>query len=226
MSGRRRERRFRWAGLLGKALLDALFFTVRFRTHGTAPVEACRDAGRPLLFVFWHGTLLPLVYLHRRQGVVVLVSEHADGEYITRIIQRYGFATARGSSSRGAVRGLKALIRAGRAGSDLAVTPDGPRGPARIFKPGALLAARAAGVPVVTVAVGVSRAWRLGSWDGFLVPKPFSVVSVRYGDPVPVPSYASDDELEALAGRLQAQLLDSAERAHREATGRSGVDDG
>ncbi|MEZ4414618.1 MAG: lysophospholipid acyltransferase family protein [Gemmatimonadota bacterium] len=200
-------------------MLDVLLFTTRYRTVGVDRVEQARAAGQPLMFVFWHGRLLPLVYLHRDEGVVVLVSEHDDGEYITRIIRRYGFATTRGSSTRGGVRGLKGLIRAGRAGSDLAITPDGPKGPAREFKPGALLAARASGLPVVPVAVGVSRSWRLKSWDGFVIPKPFSRIHVHYGAPVSVGAQATDEDLRGLAAQLQAELAALTERAEAAARG-------
>ncbi len=225
MSGKRgrSERHFRWAGLFGKATLGILMRTLRFRTHGEDGVKRTRASGTPVLYVFWHGSLLPLVHHHRDQGITVLVSEHQDGEYITRILERNGFATARGSSTRGAVKGLKALIRAGRGGHDLAVTPDGPRGPRFEFKPGALLAARATGVAVVAIGVGVSREWQLRSWDRFSVPKPFAAVHLRYSTPRVIPRDSSDEEMAritqevaATLGRVQAEARRAAGRTDGE----------
>ena len=202
----RDELRFRAVGILGQGLLGGLFTTLRVRRTGQEHYLRLRREGRPLVFVLWHGQLLPLVYVHRGEGVVVLVSEHADGEYLTRVLERYGFGTARGSSTRGGIKGLKGLVRASRAGRDLALTPDGPRGPARRFKAGALVAAQLAGLPIVPVAAGASAAWRFRSWDDFLVPRPLSVVRVEYGAPVRVPRGAGRDELEAMARDLEATL--------------------
>lgn len=199
-------------GVLGVGLVGALFTTTRVARTGAEHYLQFRRRGEPVIFVFWHGQLLPLVHYHRREGIVVLVSEHADGEYITRIIRRNGFGAVRGSSTRGATRGLRGLIRAARAGHDLALTPDGPRGPARAFKPGALAVGRVTGLPLIPMAVAASSVWRLGSWDGFLVPKPFSVVRIDYLPPVRVPRRAGKEELERLGTELGAALNDATDR--------------
>ena len=201
-----RELRFEAAGVLGTGAVSALFTTTRVERCGADHYLGFRRAGRPVIFVFWHGQLLPLVHYHRREGIVVLVSEHADGEYITRILERNGFGTVRGSSTRGGTRGLRGLLRAAREGKDLALTPDGPQGPARVLKPGALAVARATGLPIIPVAAGASAAWRLRSWDGFLIPRPFSRVRIAYGEPVHVPRDASRADVEAEAARIQATL--------------------
>jgi len=137
---------------------------------------------------------------------VVLVSEHEDGEYITRIIERSGFATVRGSSTRGGTRGLKGLVRAARAGKDLALTPDGPQGPRAVFKPGALMAAQMTGLPIIPLSVGVSAGWQASSWDGFLVPRPFSTVTIEYLTPRFVPRSASRADLALLAEEIGSDL--------------------
>lgn len=200
------ELRFRAAGVLGQGLLGGLFTTLRVRIEGKENLLRLRREGRPVVFVLWHGQLLPMVHVHRGEGVVVLVSEHTDGEYITRVLERHGFGTARGSSTRGGIKGLKALIRAARQGHDLALTPDGPRGPARRFKSGALVAAQVTGLPVLPVAAGATSAWRFRSWDSFMVPRPLSVLNVEYGEPVHVPREADRDALDAIARRLEATL--------------------
>ncbi len=194
------------AGVVGAGMVGALFLTTRAQRTGVEHFERFRRRGSPVIFVFWHGQLLPLVHYHRHEGIVVLVSEHGDGEYITRIIERSGFGTVRGSSTRGGTHGLRGLIRAAREGRDLAITPDGPRGPRGTFKPGALAAARITGLPIIPLAVGSSEGWRLSSWDGFLVPKPFSTVRIEYLAPRYVPRSASRGDLERMAAEIGGDL--------------------
>jgi len=192
--------------LAGAGLVSGLLATTRVERIGTENFTYFRRRGTPVIFVFWHGNLLPLVHYHRNERIVVLVSEHADGERIARILAHRGFGTVRGSSTRGGVRGLRALVRAARAGRDLALTPDGPRGPRGEFKPGALAAARMTGLPIIPLAVAASPAWRLGSWDGFMIPKPFAEVRIEYLPPRLVGRDAHREELEALAGALGEEL--------------------
>jgi lysophospholipid acyltransferase (LPLAT)-like uncharacterized protein len=200
------ELRFTLAGALGGALVRGLFLSTRVQAEGTEHYLRFRRQGQPVVFVFWHGQLLPLLHRHREEGIVVLVSEHADGEYVTRIIERLGFGTARGSSTRGGTRGLRSLMRAARAGHDLAVTPDGPRGPARVLKPGALVAARALGLPIIPVAAGANSAWHTDSWDGFLIPRPLARLRLLYGPPQYIPRDGGDEDLGRLAETLQHTL--------------------
>jgi len=194
------------AGVVGAGVVGALFLTTRVERTGTDNFERFRRTGTPVIFVFWHGQLLPLVHYHRHEGIVVLVSEHGDGEYIARIIERNGFGTVRGSSTRGGTRGLRQLVRAARAGRDLAITPDGPRGPRGVFKPGALLAAQMTGLPLIPLAVGASAGWSLSSWDGFLVPRPFSTVRIGYLPPRFVPREATREHLDELATEIGSEL--------------------
>ena len=203
---------FALAGVAGATLVRALFATTRVERVHVEHLEHFRQRGMPVIFAFWHGHLLPLVHYHRREGIVVLVSEHSDGEYISRILSRCGFGTVRGSSTRGGMRGLRELVRAGRAGKDLALTPDGPRGPRNEFKPGALAVAQMTGLPIIPLAVSVSSAWKLGSWDEFLVPKPFATVRIGYLSARFVPREASRAELEALAARIASDLNEAAAR--------------
>jgi len=202
----REELKFRTVGLLGRALLGSYFPLTRCTREGVENFEQFRRRGEPIVFVFWHGQLLPLVHYHRKEGIVVLVSDHADGEYITRVILRHGFGAARGSSTRGGVKGLKGILRAIQGGKDLAFTPDGPRGPRHVFKWGALTAAQISGAPVVPVAVGANRAWYLKSWDRFMIPKPFSSLTIRYGSPRWVPREAEEGDLRAIGRELEEEL--------------------
>ena len=215
----RRDLKFDTAGVLATGLVGALFMTTRVERTGAENYLHFRREGKPVIFVFWHGQLLPLVHYHRREGIVVLVSEHADGEYITRVIERNGFGTVRGSSTRGATKGLKGLVRAARAGKDLALTPDGPKGPVGVFKPGALAAAQMTGLPIIPLAVGASSGWRFRSWDGFLVPKPLSEVRLEYLPPRFVRRDADREQLIRLAAEIGEEL-----NAHTARLNPAGVD--
>lgn len=217
------ELRFESAGVLGAGLVSALFATTRATRVGEEHYLRFRKMEQPIMFVFWHGQLLPLVHYHRHEGIVVLVSEHEDGEYITRVIERNGFGTVRGSSTRGGTKGLKGLVRAARDGHDLGVTPDGPRGPRGEFKPGALVAAQMAELPVVPISVRASSGWRFRSWDGFLVPKPLARITIEYHEPRHVPRAADRSDLARLASEIGA-VLDAGERTDPETGARSNGD--
>ncbi len=202
-------------GLAGQALVSGLFLTTRWTQEGRHHLEGLREQGERVVFVFWHGEMLSLIQHHRHEGIVCLVSQHGDGEYVTQILHRKGFGTARGSSTRGGSKGLRELLRAAREGRDLAVTPDGPKGPVHGFKTGALVAAQLTGLPMLPLAVRASRAWRARSWDRFMVPKPFAHIRVVYGPPVRVPRGLPDDELERLADEMGSTLLALGEEAER-----------
>lgn len=180
---RRRARRIRWSVRLGLGVIRLLAATWRFRAEGDTVVRDARARRQPVIFAFWHGRMLPLLWYHRRQGVAILISEHGDGEIIARVAEALGYRTIRGSSSRGAERALLGMIRAVQGGADVAITPDGPRGPAEVFAPGAAIIAQRSGAPIILVTAGADRAWRLRSWDRFLVPKPFARITVSYGEP-------------------------------------------
>jgi lysophospholipid acyltransferase (LPLAT)-like uncharacterized protein len=201
-----KELRFRAVGLLGRGLLGSYFPTVRCHMEGVENLEQFRARGEPVIFAFWHGQLLPLIHYHRNQGAVVLVSDHSDGEYIARVMLRHGFGLARGSSTRGGVKGLKGILRAAREGRDLGFTPDGPKGPRQVFKWGALVAAQLTGLPVIPISLGADRAWQFKSWDRFMIPKPFSSLRIRYGAPRWVPRDAGKEALKMAALEMEEEM--------------------
>jgi len=179
----RRARKHALVSWFGGVLLRLLARTWRIRYVNRAPLDALRAAGQPVIFCLWHGELLALLWVHRRQGITVLISEHGDGEIVARVATSLGYKTVRGSSSRGADRALLGMCRVVEAGGDAAFTPDGPRGPAHAFAPGVLIVSQRTGAPVIPLAASASRAWRLSSWDAFLVPKPFARVTIAWGTP-------------------------------------------
>jgi lysophospholipid acyltransferase (LPLAT)-like uncharacterized protein len=199
------DARIRWIARAGTALVRLLALTWRMRPVNDAAVDAWRASGQRVIFTLWHGELLPLLWHHRGEGIAVVISEHRDGEIIAQIAERLGYTTVRGSTSRGGGRALVGLMRAIEAGHDGAVTPDGPRGPARVFAPGAAIASQRTGAPLAMIRATASRAWRLKSWDRFLVPKPFATVRVIYGPLVSVDAPSPRAAAEQ-APRLQAVL--------------------
>jgi hypothetical protein len=163
---------------------------------------------RPLVLNFWHAGIIPATYLFRNVGIRVMSSNSYDGEYMGRIIHKFGFVAVKGSSSRNAVRALLGLRRALKEGWSVAFSIDGPRGPRYQVKPGPVTLARSSGVALATFHIAVERAWVLNTWDRLIIPKPFSRVLLRFGKLIPVPSQATDEELE----RYQQQLQDSLDR--------------
>jgi lysophospholipid acyltransferase (LPLAT)-like uncharacterized protein len=187
-------------GLLAVRLLAR---TWRIRERNADGWRKMRAERKPWVFALWHAVLLPIAYKHSNEGVAVLVSQHRDGELIARVLAAWGNSTVRGSTTRGGSRALLAMIHELEQGVPVAVTPDGPKGPAREFQAGALIAAQRAGVPVIAMAVHADRAWRLKSWDTFMIPKFFARVTFAYGDPTMVGG-SSPREAAAETARFEA----------------------
>lgn len=196
--------RVRLAGAGGGPAIAALLRTATFQIERADGVAPLGQNASPVIFAFWHGRLLPLTFLHRDQGSVVLVSQHRDGEVIARILDSLGYVTARGSTTRGGARGFRELIRRAGEGRDIGITPDGPRGPREVAQAGVVAAARVTGLPIVPMSAAVSPAWTLESWDRFVVPKPFARVFVRYEAPI-LPGATPSDDTDSLK-RVQASL--------------------
>jgi lysophospholipid acyltransferase (LPLAT)-like uncharacterized protein len=160
----------------------------------------------PLVLNFWHAGIIPATYIFRDCGIRVMSSNSYDGEYMGRIIRRFGFVAVKGSSSRNAVRALLGLRRALKEGWAVAFSIDGPRGPRYQVKPGPVTLARSSGVPLATFHIAVERAWVLNTWDRLIIPKPFSRVLIRFGNLIPVPDDASDEDLDRYQRELQSSL--------------------
>jgi lysophospholipid acyltransferase (LPLAT)-like uncharacterized protein len=199
---------------VGTFIIRVVASTWRYRITNDRSYRELRARQQPFIFAFWHAQMLPLLWAHRGEGVAILISSHRDGEIIARIAERLGYRTIRGSSSRGAARALLGLVRELESGVEVAVTPDGPRGPAQKFASGTLVAAQRVGVPIVGIGVSASRAWRLKSWDRFMIPKPFCRVNVVYTAPTLVAA-TSTREAEAEAPKFEALLDDTLAAAER-----------
>lgn len=206
----------RVAGDAGRIALSGLLRTVRFRAEGRDRFTGLAAAGQPVIFALWHGRLLPLTWFQRGGRIAALISRSADGEYIARVVEGWGYDTVRGSSSRGGGAALRELVRRSREGWSLAITPDGPRGPRQRLQPGVITTAQLTGLPILPLAAGCPRAWWPGSWDRFCVPKPFSTVRVLYGEPRWIPREAGERELAEHARALEGQLNAMTEEVDRD----------
>ncbi len=184
--------------------IELLASTWRYEIEGDETIGRLKRAGRPVVYAVWHGAMLPGLWRHRRRATTLLVSRHADGARVAMAAEAWGYRVVRGSTTRGAGPGLLGLVRTLQGGGDVAITPDGPRGPARLAKRGVVAAAQAGAATIVPVGVAASSQWRARSWDSFLVPRPFARVRMVYGDGFAVPQGAA--ALESGVAHLQADL--------------------
>ena len=199
------------AGLLVAGLLRLLASTWRIEIEGPNPLETAPgdgdESGAPFVIVAWHRNLFAALCIFRDRGLVIPISRSRDGDWITAVIRRMGFGEGpRGSSSDGASTLLRSLVRAVRAGDVVGVLPDGPRGPAGVAQPGVVALARMTGARLCTAGTSADRAWRFGSWDRPLLPKPFARVRCRFGETLCVPKGSSEEALAEALSRLQQEL--------------------
>ena len=193
-------------------LIALLCRTYRWKVEGAARFDAVASSGRQPILALWHGRILPGLHHFRNRGIVVITSQNFDGEWIARILHRFGFGTARGSTSRGGARALAQLRRDLLAGKPAAFTVDGPRGPARVVQPGVVFLAGATGNPILPYHIESDRHWTLRSWDCTQIPKPFATVAMAIGEPLTVPG-TEDHVLERYRVTVAEALRGLEERA-------------
>jgi lysophospholipid acyltransferase (LPLAT)-like uncharacterized protein len=192
---------------VGTPVIDALGATYRWHEAGTDVLARIARDGRRPIFAFWHGRILAGMLYFRDRGIVVMTSENFDGEWIARILGRFGYGTARGSTSRGGSRALVQLRRDLRDGSPVAFAVDGPRGPARVVQAGAVWLASATGHPVVPLHLEAAPAWTVNSWDRHQVPRPGADVAIAIGDPIDIEPRADDEAIEAGRQAVQRAIV-------------------
>jgi lysophospholipid acyltransferase (LPLAT)-like uncharacterized protein len=165
------------------------------------------------IYVFWHENILLPLYLRGHSNIAMLLSRHHDADILARVAVMMGFGTVRGSTFKGGSVALREL--AGRARSEnLTITPDGPRGPRRKLAPGCIFLASTMRIPIVVMGFGSERPWRLGTWDRFAIPRPWSRARGVVSRAIHVPADLSRDDLErqrAGVERLLVRLTDDAE---------------
>jgi lysophospholipid acyltransferase (LPLAT)-like uncharacterized protein len=194
-------------GLAGYALIRAIGPTLRFEVLGAANLERVHASGRRAILAFWHRAIFSATWWWRGRGIVVLNSANFDGQWTRRVIERFGFATAQGSSSRGGLRGLAEMARRLEQNHDVAFTIDGPRGPRNVAKPGPAMLARRSGCPIIAFHIGVERARTLEkTWDLFQIPKLYSRAVVVIHPAIEVSQHADRGEVEAKHAEMQVAL--------------------
>ncbi|VTS01912.1 lysophospholipid acyltransferase family protein [Tuwongella immobilis] len=195
------------AAALGALALRSWLATVRYRYQ---PLGPNMDPHRPemtgrYLYAFWHENILLPASQYARPDIHVLISQHADGQLITKICKRLGFSVVNGSTTRGGVKAFREMVSISET-SHLAITPDGPRGPRRIVQPGVVMLAARTGLPIVTMGIAYAAAWRAKSWDRFAMPKPFSRAHLVTGELIHVPATVTPETLEPYRLWVQASL--------------------
>lgn len=184
-------------------LLWLIGATLRYRVEGWENFQQFKDEKKPVIYSFWHNQIFSATHFWRFRNIVVMTSRHFDGEVIARVIKKFGYDSARGSSSRGAIRALLETRHKVKQGQDAAFTSDGPRGPVYRVKPGPVWLSRQTGAPILPFHVQPKGYWSLRSWDRFQIPKPFTPVLVKIGRPLIVPS---DGEEESWVRRHQEEM--------------------
>lgn len=197
----------------------ALGATLRLTEQGVESMQTLWAERQPLIYAVWHGRILMIPWLTARlvrtrgaRTVRVLASRSRDGELVARWVTRFGLSVVRGSSSRGGAEALRALATAVRAGEDVAVIPDGPRGPRERLQAGVVVLAAATGAPVVPLGFAARPARRLASWDRFLVPWPFARAAVVFGKAATVPRGADRELARTDLERALREATDAADR--------------
>jgi hypothetical protein len=181
--------------------------TWRWRAEGLEHLDAVRAAGRHAVMAFWHGRILPAIYFFRHRDIVVITSDNFDGEWVAKIIHRFGYTTVRGSTSRNAARAALMAKRRMEEGHAVGITVDGPRGPALVAQPGAVWLAKVTGNPIVPFHIEASSFWTARSWDAAQLPRPFSRIAVVLGPPFFVPGDADEEALEAYRRELEERMM-------------------
>lgn len=202
---------------VGGCVLGGLSRSLRFRrVTGTAfePVDdtdaglarVLGDDGAPAIFAFWHANMFPLLHLMRGRGIGVMISASPDGRILARLLEKWGFQPVFGSSTRGGGRAFRGLTRVLEQGHHVAVTIDGPLGPAHIVKPGVIHLASVTGRPLVPTVTTAKRYWRFQSWDRFRLPLPFTRTLCAIDEPMRVPGDADRDELESIRVSFEERM--------------------
>jgi lysophospholipid acyltransferase (LPLAT)-like uncharacterized protein len=188
--------------------------TLRYRYRFLGPNVDPHQRGMRAryIYAFWHENMLLLAYHYARPNVHVLISQHADGELIAEVCRHLGFATVRGSTTRG---GADAVRRMLRLSAHVAITPDGPRGPRRKVQQGLVYLAARTGLPIAPVGIGFRKPWRAGSWDRFALPRPWSRAVCVTAEPIEVPEGMDRDVLAGYSDRVESELLRLTEIAER-----------
>ena len=212
----------RAADLFFYLLIRGICSTLRWEVRGLEHLDSILSAGHVPIFTFWHTCILSATWFWRDRGIVVMSSVSRDAEYTGRVIKRFGYGTARGSSTRGGGRALAEMAQCLDNGLEVAFTIDGPRGPAYVAKPGAVTLARHTGQAILPFHIAVDKGIELSSWDRLKIPLPFTQALVLIGEPIYVPRGSSSGEVTVKQMALQSALDNLRDEAEVWRNGRGG----
>ncbi len=197
---------------LGWVFILLLGRTYRIKVEGGEIVKKLWRQKQNFLVASWHGRFLMSAYFFRFHRMVALVSRHLDGEMIARTIQKLGYTTVRGSSSRGGREAFYKMVTLLQQGESGVIIPDGPTGPPHKSKKGVILMAQQAQVPILPVSFSSRPAIRFKSWDRYMLPKPFARVLINIGEPFRVPQDLAGEELNKLKQRLDSEMIEQEQK--------------
>jgi hypothetical protein len=202
------------ASSIGTRYIEFIKRSCEWQVRNLSSPEQLISEGSPFIVCFWHGRLLMMSHAWAYdRSFRMLISTHADGQLISKIIQNLGFKTINGSSQRGGSHALRKMTRALTNGDCIGLTPDGPRGPYMQAGMGAVILAKLSGVPILPLTYSVSK-WRvLGSWDKFIIPMPFSKGIFIWGEPINVSKNTGKEELEEIRKLLESKLKNMTKEA-------------
>lgn len=189
--------------------------TIRWTELNADVARGLWEGGRGVIIVFWHNRMLMPPFFYRGRGLKILISRHADGELIRRVMGRFLFGSVRGSSRRGGASAFRELVRSSRQGWDIAITPDGPRGPRYVVQRGVIELSRRTGSPILPLTYSARRRFHCPSWDGFLIPRPFTRGVFIWGRPISVDPTADAQQLEECRRQLEEYLCRLTREADR-----------
>lgn len=188
---------------LGWLLINFVVRTSRIKVINEEMVNQLKQQGKNIIYALWHGRMFLPIWILRKQNIQVVVSPSRDGEYLHRIISKFGYQSVRGSTSKNPSRTLVQILNKLNQGKDIEIAPDGPQGPSHKVQPGIIWLARKSGMPIIPLTFAARRKKFFSSWDKFLFPFPFNKLVFIYGNPIYV---SPADEIETKARKLEEKL--------------------
>ncbi|MEJ5375667.1 MAG: lysophospholipid acyltransferase family protein [bacterium] len=194
-------------------LLRALEKSIRWVEINPEPARRLWLGGQRVILAFWHNRMLMAPFFYRGRGLRILISQHTDGEIIRRVMLHFGFGSVRGSSTRGGARAFRELIRSAQEGQDIVITPDGPRGPRYKVQKGIVELAWKTGLPIIAVSFSTRSRLEIPSWDGLVLPMPFTQGIFIWDHPLWVPAQADASQREHIREALEQRMKLITQRA-------------
>ncbi len=201
---------------IGAIVLWSLYKSWRWKVPDSLHDDSFWEGANPRIFAFWHNRQIAMPGLHKYfkwRPVASLISQHGDGRMIAKAVGRLGLDSVAGSSTRGAAEALRAMARKLEEGSNVAITPDGPKGPIYKMKAGPIHLARLSGAPIYPLAIAAQKSWVFKSWDRMILPRPFTKVVVLIGEPLTVAPDMSEEEVENNVVLLEKRLNELTDKA-------------